>query len=116
MSEEKHQETVREILNSNKFIDGLDSSPRKLPPASNTRNELEKLFKICSDRNFRVVLVEDLRDYKIFIQIPNSESECSFYIWCANFKNGGCISELDVPTHDDLIMWYTKFKEALKRS
>ncbi len=46
MSEEKHRETVREILNSNKFIDGLDYSPHKLPPASNTRNKLEDAFNI----------------------------------------------------------------------
>jgi len=114
MLEEKHRETVREILNSNKFIGGLDYSPRKLPPASNARNELEKLFKICSDRDFGVVLVEDLGDYKVFIQISNSEPECSFYVWYANFRDDECILEFGVPTHDDLIMWYIKLKKLSK--
>jgi len=101
---------VKEIIASKNFINGLKNSPFKLPSSENTRNELEKFFRICSDRQFRLILVEDYDDYKIFIQIPDGKSECDFYVWYAKFT-GGELAELKVPTHDDLGGWYNSLKE-----
>ena len=107
---EKYREIIGEFLNSKNFIDGSSFSPRKLPSASNTREELEKRFKICSDREFRLVVVEDFDDYKVLIQIPDGKSECDFYVWYAKFGDEEVL-EFKVPSHDDLAKWYLKLKE-----
>lgn len=110
---EKYREIVGKLLNSKNFIDGSNSSPRKLPPASNTRNELEDAFNICSDREFRLIVVENFRDYKILIQIPDGKSECDFYVWYAKFVDEK-VTEYKVPSHDDLAKWYSELKEFSK--
>ena len=110
---EKYREIVGELLNSKNFIDGSKSSPRKLPSASNTRNELEDVFNICSDREFRLIVVEDFGDYKVFIQIPDGKSECDFYVWYAKFVNEK-VTEYKVPSHDDLAKWYSELREFSK--
>ncbi|MEM1873456.1 MAG: hypothetical protein QXF57_02555 [Acidilobaceae archaeon] len=71
---------------------------------------LDERFKICSDRTFRVILVEDFDDYKVFIQIPDGKSPCDFYVWYARFSSGQLI-EIKVPTHDDLARWYIQLRD-----
>lgn len=106
---EKYRRIVEESLKSGNFNYCIHSSPRKLPSASNTRNELEKAFNICSNRDFRLIVVEDFRDYIVLIQIPDGKSECDFYVWYAKFV--GKDIECKIPTHDDLAKWYSKLKE-----
>jgi len=98
------------ILKGN-FIDGSKFSPQKLPPPEFTRQKLDEVFKICCDRTFRVILVEDFNDYKVFIQIPDGKSKCDFYVWYAKFISGRLI-EVKVPTHDDLAKWYNNLKNS----
>lgn len=85
------------------------SSPQKLPPSHLTREELNNTFKICNDRTFRAILVEDFGDYKVFIQTPDGKSPCDFYVWYAKFGSG---IEVKVPTHDDLAKWYNQLKSS----
>lgn len=107
---EAHRPKVKKALSSGNFVNGLNVSPYKLPSSPTTRVELEQIFNICSNRQFRLILVEDYEDYKIFIQIPDGKSECDFYVWYAKFDDGK-LTEFKVPTHDDLAKWYTRLKE-----
>ena len=107
---EVYRPMVKETITSGNFVNGLDISPVKLPSSSTTREELERIFSICSNRQFRVILVEDFNDYKIFIQTPDGKSECDFYVWYAKFSNGK-LTEFKVPTHDDLAKWYNRLRE-----
>lgn len=95
----KHKPKVKSSLKSKTYINGLAISPRKLPEPHNVRNYLENVFKICSNRQFRLILVEDFKDYKIFIQVPDGKSECDFYVWYAKFDDSENPVECRVPTH-----------------
>ncbi|MEM3864601.1 MAG: hypothetical protein QW724_02260 [Nitrososphaerota archaeon] len=106
---ESYYNQVEETIHMGSFINGVSISPQKLPPSQTTRQELDKVFKICSNRDFRVILVEDIDDYKVFIQIPDGKSECDFYVWYAKFASGKLV-EVKVPTHDDLATWYNQLK------
>lgn len=103
---------VKEVLESKTYINGvfLSKSLQKLPDSPNVREELEKLFRICSDRNFRLILVEDFGDYKVFIQLPAGKSECDFYVWYVKFDDNENLIECRIPTHDYLADWYTRLK------
>ena len=111
---ETYNSKVEKAIISETFINGLNKSPQKLPLSSTVRNELEQIFSICSNRQFRVVLVEDYGDYKVFIQIPDGKSECDFYVWYAKFVDKK-LAEFKVPTHDDLAKWYNRLKELSDR-
>lgn len=106
-----HEPKVKATLESKTYINGLTISPNKLPEPRNARNELEKTFNICSNREFRLILVEDFKEYKIFIQLPDGKSECDFYVWYAKFDDSENLLECKIPTHDYLADWYTKLKE-----
>jgi len=92
---------VRECVLKKNYVDGTKCIRDFLPPPQDTRSFLDKCFKTCSDRSFRVILVEDFGDYKVFIQTPGVKSECDFFVWRAVFK-GKELVELKVPSHDDL--------------
>jgi len=106
---ESHRPRVEKAILTGSFINGLDLSPQKLPPPDLTKQELDNRFEICSNRAFRVILVEDFGDYKVFIQTPDGKSPCDFYVWYAKFSSGKLI-EVKVPTHDDLAKWYIQLK------
>ena len=82
----------------------------EIPDHSQVKQILEDNFQICSNREFRVVLVEDFGDYKIFIQMPDGKSECDFFVWWARFKDGK-LQSFDIPTHKYLGNWYIELKE-----
>ncbi|MEM1927538.1 MAG: hypothetical protein QXS85_02205 [Acidilobaceae archaeon] len=107
---EFYRPQVERTILTGSFINGLHSSPQKLPLPHLTRHVLDERFKICSDRTFRVILVEDFDDYKVFIQIPDGKSPCDFYVWYARFSSGQLI-EIKVPTHDDLARWYIQLRD-----
>jgi len=69
---------VKECIINGNFLDGTRYVTGPLPPQKDMRTHLEKCFKICSDRTFRVILVEDITNYKVFIQLPGEKSECDF--------------------------------------
>ncbi|MDI3496663.1 hypothetical protein [Archaeoglobus sp.] len=105
-----YREKVGEFIRAGKFADGTKVSPRKLPPPEKTREVLNETFRICEEREFRLVLVEDLGDFKVFIQVPGEKSECDFFVWYARFSNGE-IEEYKVPSHDELAKWFTELKK-----
>jgi len=73
------------------------------------RGELEKPPINILDRAFRVIKVEDLGDYKVFIQIPGEKTEYDFFVWRALYR-GGDLVDLKIPSHDDLGRMYLELK------
>lgn len=100
---------VGEAIRKREFMKCLELSQQKLPPPNLTKTMLENEFKICSDRKFRVILVEDFDEYKVFIQIPDGKSDCDFYVWYAKFSSNALV-EWNIPTHDYLGNWYNELK------
>ena len=78
------------------------------------RGELEKPPINILDRSFRVVKVEDLGGYKVFIQIPGEKTEYDFFVWRALFE-GGDLRDLKIPSHDDLGRMYLDLKRRHER-
>jgi hypothetical protein len=62
------------------------------------------------DRDFRVLKVEDLGDYKVFIQIPGEKTEYDFLVWRVLFKDNEPV-DLKIPSHDDLGKMYLNLKK-----
>jgi len=56
---------------------------------------------MCSNREFRLTVVENFGDYKVLIQILGGKSECDFYVWYAKFVDEK-VTEYKVSSHDDL--------------
>lgn len=107
--EEKYRNYIKDILISGNYIDGRDFSGCSLPNHENVRNWLEERFQIHTNRNNRVVLVEDFFDLKVLIQIPNGKTEYDFNVWIARMRNNEII-ELRIPTHDYLANWFIQLK------
>jgi hypothetical protein len=100
------------IRNKLHYINKVGVIVDPLPHPNDVRSIMEQHFKVHSDRSFRVILVEDYGDYKVFIQVPDGKSDYDFYVWRAIFKDG----ELDVkvPTHDDLAAFYNQLRSKNK--
>jgi len=81
-----------------------------IPPREDVRNALSQPPINIRDRSPRVILVEDLGNYKVYIQIPGSKSEYDFFVWRAIFDDRGNIENLKIPTHDDLGEMYLDLK------
>jgi len=105
----KYSETVFRLISEKRYVNGLDLVSDPLPHPNDVREVLEQHFQVSSDRSFRLVLVEDYNDYKVFIQIPDGKSKYDFYVWRAIFENGR-LSDVKVPTHDDLANFFTELK------
>ncbi|HDG64063.1 MAG TPA: hypothetical protein ENG72_01685 [Thermococcus sp.] len=107
--QDEYKPQVEKIIEEGKYINGTKLC-KEIPSPENAREELEKLFQICSNRDFRVILVEDLEDYKVFIQIPGDKSECDFFVWRGIF-DGDKLIDLKIPTHDDLGQMFSQLKQ-----
>ncbi len=81
-----------------------------IPQRDKVRSELAKPPINILDRTFRVIKVEDLGDYKVFIQVPGEKTEYDFLVWRAIFRGGNLI-DLRIPSHDDLGRIYTSLKK-----
>ncbi len=103
----KYKVIVHDVIANKHYVNGIGIID-DLPMPNDVKSEMEKYFKICSDRSFKVILVEDFNNYKVFIQIPNGKSKCDFYVWRAIFEDKGL--DVKVPTHDDLADFYTNLK------
>jgi len=108
----KHKASVYDAIYNKRYINGAGAIIDPLPHPNDVRSIMEQHFKVHSDRNFRVILVEDYGNYKVFIQIPDGKSEYDFYVWRAIFKNGEI--DVKVPTHDDLAAFYIQLKSKSK--
>jgi len=82
-----------------------------IPPRDDIRKALSKQPINIMNRNPRIIIVEDLGNYKIYIQIPGDKSEYDFFVWRAIFDENGNIRDLKIPTHDDLGRLYLDLKK-----
>ena len=103
------EERIRDIIINHRFLDGRGIITQ-LPDPDDVQDVLNEHFQICDNRNFRVILVEDMNDYKVFIQIPDGKTRCDFRVWRAIFENG-IIEDVKVPTHNDLGRMYISLKK-----
>jgi hypothetical protein len=105
---EKYIEQVRSKIVKGEFIDATGIFD-PIPPRERVRNELAKPPINILDRTFRVIKVEDLGVYKVFIQIPGEKTEYDFFVWRALFKDNN-LTDLKIPSHDDLGRMYLDLK------
>ena len=107
-------------------------------PAENARTILNKLLSICRRKDtkiFRVIKVEDLDDFQVLIQIPDSKQAkgikredlsklgveegspkdviCDYNVWFVTRDKEGRIRVV-LPTHDFMFNWYKKLKAKVK--
>ncbi len=106
---EKYIEQVRDRIIKGEVIDATGIFD-PIPPREGIRNELAKPPINILDRTFRVIKVEDLGNYKVFIQIPGEKTEYDFFVWRALFENNNLI-DLKIPSHDDLGKMYLDLKK-----
>jgi len=105
----KYVEPVRDAIKNQEYEDGT-GRVGALPAPEDVRDRLNELFKVCEDRKFRVILVEDFDNYKVLINVPDGKSECDFFVWSATLE-GENVEEVKVPSHDDLGAWYLELRE-----
>lgn len=105
---EKYIEQVRSMIVRGEIVDATGIFD-PIPPRERVRTELAKPPINILDRTFRIIKVEDLDDYKVFIQIPGEKTEYDFFVWRAIFENGDLI-DLKIPSHDDLGKMYLDLK------
>ena len=103
------EETIKSIIVEGRFLNKCGVITQ-LPAPNDVRNVLNAHFKICDDRSFRIILVEEIDNYKVFIQIPDGKTGCDFRVWRVVFEEGE-IRDMKVPTHDDLGKMYISLKE-----
>lgn len=106
---EMYIDQVRNKIISNDVIDASGIFD-PIPPRERIREELSKSPIDILNRTFRVIKVEDIGDYKVYIQIPGEKSEYDFFVWRAVY-DGNSIIELKIPSHDDLGRMYLSLKE-----
>ena len=107
----KYEALVRDAVKSQRYENGTGRIGA-LPAPEDVRSKLNELFKVCEDRAFRVILVEDFGNYKVLINVPDGKSKCDFFVWSATLKEG--FVEVKVPSHDDLGEWYLKLRARLE--
>lgn len=100
---------VQEIIESGSVILATNIID-ELPPREKVRDVLSKPPFEIINREFRVILVEDLGDYKVYIQIPGKKDEYDFFVWRGIFKEDRLI-DLKIPTHDDLGKMFLNLKQ-----
>jgi hypothetical protein len=98
---------VGEVVSRGEYLNMVDIIDR-LPEPRVVRVELDNKIGICRDRNPRIILVEVVEDYMVFIAIPDGKSDCDFMVWRYSPK---LKPQLKVPTHDDLGKVFLELKK-----
>ncbi len=107
--EKEHEPRVLNAIVRKEYIDKTYLMNQM--PSINVREWLEQHFRIKDIRTqFRLFLVEDLGDFKVFIEVPNGKTEYDFNVWFCIFKNNDEII-LKIPTHDLLGRWFIKLRQ-----
>jgi hypothetical protein len=109
--EERFKPQIEKCIIDKQFEDGRTFAKRDMPLGEDAARWLEDNFKIKTDRKFRIILVEDFAEYKVFIQVPNGKSDYDFDVWYAKFTNGK-LSEVSFPKHDYMFDWFRKIRET----
>jgi hypothetical protein len=84
----------------------------ELPRPEAVRVALDNKIGICRDRSPRIILVEVIGDYVVFIAIPDGKSDCDFMVWRCSPK---LEPQLKIPTHGDLGKVFLELKKRHKR-
>ena len=105
---EKYIAEVSRRVTGNDFIDATGIFD-PIPSRERVREELKKPPINILDHSFRIIKVEDLDDYKIFIQIPGEKTEYDFFVWRAIYSDNTLV-DLKIPSHDDLGKMYLNLK------
>lgn len=108
----KYRDAVWNAIITGNFINAVGRL-EPIPEREKVREKLSEYFNI-RNRDFRVIKVEEIGDYKVFIQIPGEKSEYDFFVWRALFDKGN-LTDLKIPTHDDLGRMYLNLKEKHSR-
>jgi len=98
---------VGEVVSHGKYLNMVNIID-ELPRPEAVRVTLDNKIGICRDRNPRVILVEIVGDYMVFIAIPDGKSDCDFMVWRYSPK---LEPQLKVPTHDDLGKVFLELKK-----
>ena len=109
-----YENEAKKCIRNNNYIkmeQPIHKENEPLPEPAKVRNYLDEKLRICSDRSFRVILVEDYDNYKIFIHIPGIKTECDFIVWYAKYSNDHPY-DINIPTHDFLGKWYNNIKRC----
>ena len=106
---EKYIEEVKHRVITGNFINAVGIFD-PIPPRERVRKELEKPPINILDRSFRIIKVEDIGNYKVFIQIPGEKSEYDFFVWRAIYTNNINDIDLKIPSYDDLGKMYLYLK------
>jgi hypothetical protein len=93
-------ENIENIIKQGRFIDKVGSVD-KLPQPQKVIRELDEKLSICMDRSSRLILVEKLGDYMVFIAVPAGKSNCDFIVWRYSPGLQG-EQPLIIPSHDYL--------------
>jgi hypothetical protein len=88
---------VWDAINKNEYL-RMVNVVDELPTPENVRSVLNERMGICKDRSPRIILVESIEDYMVFITIPDGKSECDFRVWRYSPK---LEPKLKIPTHND---------------
>lgn len=90
------------------YISMINITNSIIPPPPTTREFLEKNLSICSNRHVpRLIEVERVNEYRVFICVPNGKSNCDYVVWRYSPR---LTPELKIPTHDDLGLEYIRLK------
>jgi len=81
----------------------------ELPQPADVRNVLDDRLQICRNRSPRLILVEKVDDYEIYISIPGGKSNCDFIVWR---YSPNLNPPVKIPKHDeDLGSMYVDLKK-----
>lgn len=106
-------EYVLNLITRRSYFSLVNKLDNVMPRADRVRKELDTLLRLCSDREQpRLIEVERIDDYSIFICIPGQKSECDFVVWRYSLN---LVPQLKIPTHDDLGREFIRLK-SLHRS
>jgi len=87
-----------------------------IPPRKAVRTNLSKPPIDIFKNRTKVIFVEDIGNYRVYIWVPPEDkskykSEYDFIVWRAIFDQSGEITDLKIPTHDDLGKMYLNLRK-----
>jgi len=80
-----------------------------LPSPIQAQAVFDEVLGICSDGSLRILLVEHINDYVVFIAIPGGESKCDFKVWRYSLNLTPLVK---LPIYDDLGEMFIKLKNV----
>lgn len=140
---ERWRDDVLRAIESGRVVDVSDVTARRMFGPESARSELHSILsehgvRLCDEagrRPFTVLKVEDLGDFFVLIQIPDSkkaggltrreatvlgiaglpldEVTCDFNVWYVTLSGSGPSAPI-LPTHDHMFNWYRRLRRELE--